>query len=164
VAHGFALECLNQSVQFWTLLAVYINNCCAYLIDGGHSKDSAWEITSCCVRQIFDDINEVRVTARDSQDQDSRAGTARQHLWAILSAHAVMAEYVNRNFEDHPSLSAILRKTLTWQAPMELIRSIQTRVKAVEDKNTKLQSDINMLNEQVKELQAFKKTAMAKLK
>jgi len=75
-----------------------------------------------------------------------------------------MAEYVNRNFEDHPSLSAILRKTLTWQAPMELIRSIQTRVKAVEDKNTKLQSDINMLNEQVKELQAFKKTAMAKLK
>ncbi|MFN9981440.1 MAG: hypothetical protein ACK53Y_16055, partial [bacterium] len=67
-AKRLALECLYKSKRFITELCTFISEDFAKWKARGHGKVDAWQMTSVCVRRIFEEIHSERIVARDGYD------------------------------------------------------------------------------------------------
>jgi hypothetical protein len=110
----------------------------------GHSKQEAWNMTSLCVRRVFEDIHSERVIARDIYDPNDLEFTTAKMLRATWKAHGVMEQYLRHHFYEHPSISVVLARHLadnhvkpdsTQLKTLEkLVTSMSTRIDKLEGK------------------------------
>lgn len=110
-ARRFATECLNHSVQFVAQLSEFITKMYRELTDtNSFSSKDAWGLVAKVTRRIFDDMGRGRAMALNIAGE---FGTNREHgvgtvLIATLNTHRIMDEYMQRGFEDHPSVASEL--------------------------------------------------------
>jgi len=146
-----AMECLHASLGFINGLSLFISQQNAEFVTAGrYQKLEVWFLISRCVRRVYGDISEVRVTARDVHNPDDALGTATQYLWATLKSHGVMQEFVRRNFIDHPSTASIITRFLVTNAPaaqarVEVTKPLEDKVKSLKESISKLTSRVSSL-------------------
>ena len=64
------------------------------------------------VLRVFEEMQSARCVARDCRDGDDTDYTTATMIFATLKCHAVMNEYVQAHFLEHPSISAVLARHL----------------------------------------------------
>ena len=80
-ARALAMECLQKSIQFVSELSAYITRFHSELISSGSfSSEQCWSLVSRCVKRCFQDLAEVRVTARDVKNAENVLSTAAEYL------------------------------------------------------------------------------------
>jgi hypothetical protein len=111
-ARTVASQCLFKAKRFVMDLCTFMSKDYFKWIARGHSKQDAWNMTSLCVRRIFEEIHSARVVARDIYDPNDLEFTTAKMLWATWKAHQVMEQYLRHHFYEHPSISAVLARHL----------------------------------------------------
>jgi hypothetical protein len=111
-AWHLASQCLFEAKRFVMDLFTFMTQDYFKWKARGHSKQDAWNMTSLCVRRIFEKIHSERVVARDIYDPNNLEFTTAKMLWATWKAHAVMEQYLKHHFYEHPSISAVLARHL----------------------------------------------------
>ncbi len=115
----------------------------------GHGKNDAWQMTSVCVRRIFEEIHAECIVARDGYDHQDMAFTTARILWATWKAHIVMDRYLKHQFYEHPAVAAVLARHLAdnYVKPDD----------AVSSKVTFLEKSIKNVQSQVEQLKSAEK-------
>jgi len=111
-ARTLASQCLFKAKRFVIDLCTFMSQDYFKWKARGHSKQDAWNMTSLCVRRIFEEIHSERVVARDIYDPNNLEFTTAKMLWATWKAHSVMEQYLKHHFYEHPSISAVLARHL----------------------------------------------------
>jgi hypothetical protein len=135
-----ALSCLSNSELFIAGLAEYISNVYDELKHGGYDSKGAWILTCKLVRRIFDQIYNVRASAKDAKFRGADSTTSAMVLFATLKAHDVMREFVDANFENHPSIASEYVKFLTRNSMAGSIGDVVSEVAKMGDKLVLMES------------------------
>jgi hypothetical protein len=143
-ARAIASQCLFKAKRFVIDLCSFMSKDYFKWVARGHSKQEAWNMTSLCVRRVFEEIHSERVIARDIYDPNDLEFTTAKMLWATWKAHGVMEQYLRHHFYEHPSISAVLARHLAdnhvkpdssqIKALEKLITSMSTRIDKLEGK------------------------------
>jgi len=77
---------------------------------GGFTSQDAWNLLAKLIQRIFEDMASVWAEAQDigSDLKDSREYTTAMVLWVTLKTHEIMDEYMDHDFEHHPSVTSEL--------------------------------------------------------
>jgi hypothetical protein len=89
-ARTIASQCLFKSKRFVIDLCSFMSKDYFKWRSRGHHKQDAWNMTSLCVRRVFEEIHAERVVARDIYDPNDLEFTTAKMLWATWKAHGVM--------------------------------------------------------------------------
>jgi len=111
-ARTIASQCLFKAKRFVVDLCSFMSKDYFKWRARGHGKQEAWNMTSLCVRRVFEEIHTERVVARDIYDPNDLEFTTAKMLWATWKAHGVMEQYLKHHFYEHPSISAVLARHL----------------------------------------------------
>lgn len=142
-ARNLAIECLQRSIQFMSELSNYITKFYDELkSSGSFTEEQCWHLVSRCTKRCFQDMASVRVTARDVEHAKDRVPTATEFIWATLKTHGVMEEYIQHNFEDHPSFASVITRFVTNN-------SFQTDVRDIVSRMDKTEKDLKALSKRV---------------
>lgn len=160
-AKDLATECLNHSAIFVDGLGSYISRAYEQLVaSAAFDKDKIWAIICRCVKRVFDDISSVRITAKDSKDNDDPLLTAAQYIWATLKAHGIMEEYIIYNFEDHPAFASVITRFVihnSFQSDVSdvtaLVKKETKRIDTLTKRFDSLQSKFDKLEKRVEKLE-----------
>jgi hypothetical protein len=107
-----ASQCLFKAKRFVIDLCTFMSKDYFKWMARGHTKQDAWNMTSLCVRWVFEEIHSERVVARDMYDPNDLEFTTAKMLWASWKAHCIMEHYLKHHFYEHPSISAVLARHL----------------------------------------------------
>jgi hypothetical protein len=143
-ARDLALEFLYRSKKIALDLCNFIQRDYDFWKHKGYAKAEAWELTCLSVHRIFEDIHVVRVSGRDSRDLKNPTLTATQVLWATLRSHLVMEEYSQRNFFEHPSISAVVARHLASHH-VKPDSTLEGKLQNLEEKVLKLSSKVDSI-------------------
>ena len=109
------------------------------LTANGFSKKSAWSLVSQLGARYFQELFKVRSGISDTfVIADTRKLAA--HVWyGVSRTHDVMKEFGVMDFKNHPAMSSEYVKFLATNSGMELIDSIDGKIKLIKDelKDTK---------------------------
>lgn len=146
-ARTIASQCLFKAKSFVIDLCTFMSKDYFKWMAWGHSKQDAWNMTSLCIRRVFEEIHSERVVARDIYDPNDLEFTTTKMLWATWKAHNVMEQYLKHHFYEHPSISAVLARHLAdnnvkpsatpaaqFSALDKTVKSLSSRVDKLEDK------------------------------
>jgi hypothetical protein len=140
-ARNLASQCLFKAKRFVIDLCTFMSQDYFKWKARGHNKQDAWNMTSLCVRRIFEEIHSERVVARDIYDPNNLEFTTAKMLWATWKAHSVMEQYLKHHFYEHPSISAVLARHLAdnyVKPDTNPSAQITTLEKAVKSLNTRI--------------------------
>jgi hypothetical protein len=126
-AKRLALECLYKSKRFITELCTFISEDFAKWKARGHGKVDAWQMTSVCVRRIFEEIHSERIVARDGYDHQDVAFTTARILWATWKAHMVMDRYLKHQFYESPRWP-LFSLAILWTIMLNLMMQFRPRL------------------------------------
>ena len=150
---ALAGECLQRSIQFVHELSAYTTRFHSELIaSGSFSKDQCWALVSRCVKRCFQDMADVRVTARDVKHKDDHAATTAEYIWATLRTHQIMDDYLKHNFEDHPAFASVITRFVTNNSFKSDLRNMETRIEKTEKEFKTLKSQVDKLLSKVDRL------------
>ena len=126
-----AQSCIQSSVKFLTHLLTWMTREYAELLKRGGSEVECWGLISHCVRAVFEDLHEARMSGRGPHlTAEDRAASS---TWGCFQAQLKMQEYEKLGFSAHPTLSHILnihlRDHTVSKAPFE---KVLTRLTALE--------------------------------
>lgn len=142
-ARNLAEECLQKSVHFTQQFSAWITRFFSQLLQSG-SFDRAicWLLISRCIRRLFSDLADVRITARDMKDTENSIEVCAQYVWATLKTHRVMQEYLHYNIENHPSFSSVITRFV-------INNSFQSDVNSVASNVTKVDKRVDAVNKRL---------------
>ena len=148
-AKRLALECLCKAKRFITELCTFISDDFAKWKSRGHGKNDAWQMTSVCIRRIFEEIHAERIVTPDGYDHQDVAFTTARILWATWKAHMVMDRFLKHQFYEHPAVAAVLARHLAdnYVKPDD----------AVSSKVTFLEKSLKTVQSQVEQLKSVEK-------
>jgi hypothetical protein len=153
VAQKVALALLEESYEFCMGLGHFMDTFMQDLIEHGHPVNEAWSLSSDCVLRIYGDISDARISGRGARDGTDDLQTAAACIWATLSAHRVMREYLRLDFDRHPSVSSALTRYQTKHSPQDAINKLEKRVGIAEGKMAGAQAKVDAMNGRVKTLE-----------
>ena len=102
--YHLAMYCLMKSSEYLRAWLGYMDNVFDDLINNGYSNKVAWALVTRLSRRMCEDMAVPR--------QGVKGSLGHPHvmrptvLWGILKTHAVMKEYIDTDFKNHPSSMA----------------------------------------------------------
>jgi hypothetical protein len=111
-ARQLAIDCVTSSKRFVIDLIAFMSQEYATWQQRGFSKKDAWQIVCQIVRQIFEDLQSARISARNSQDLEDTDFTTASFMYATLRCHGVMEGYVRHQFHAHPHVASVITRHL----------------------------------------------------
>lgn len=149
-----AIECLQRSLTFINELSAFITRFHTELLySGTYSKDQCWSLVCRCVKRIFKDMADVRISAKYIKDNKDMSSSSTRYIWATLKTHTVMRGYINKNFEDHPALASVITRFVTHNNLQANIKELATKSKKFEVTLRNLQGKIDKLTNRVDTLE-----------
>lgn len=145
-ARAIASQCLFKAKRFVVDLCTFMSKDYFKWLARGHNKQDSWNMTSLCVRRIFEEIHSQRVIARDIYDPNDLEFTTAKMLWATWKAHGVMEQYLRHHFYEHPSISAVLARHLANNyikpsaTPAAMVTTLEKTVKSLSSRVDKLET------------------------
>jgi hypothetical protein len=153
VAQKVALTLLEESFEFCMGLGHFMDTFMQDLIEHGHPVNEAWALSSDCVLRIYGNMSDARISGRGARDGTDDLQTASACIWATLSAHRIMREYLRLDFDRHPSVSSALTRYQTKHSPQDSINKLEKRVGIAESKSAGAQAKVDALTGRVKTLE-----------
>jgi hypothetical protein len=103
------------------------------------------------VRRLYEDIHQVRIIARDVRDLEELHSTASLVLWATIRLQKNMEDYLQRNFYEHPSISAVIACHLAANHTKP-DSTMESRVHRLEESHTACMHKLDKLESRVARL------------
>ena len=109
-----AVAMLDDSVAFVKkLFGWMMDQYHGYGIGSGIADVDKWELVCLLIRIIFRNLRQVRQQAQHIKLKDAKTPRhAVQFVWAAIQAHQVAAQYLDKDFSLHPSISPVLTSHL----------------------------------------------------
>lgn len=111
-ARQFAIDCVTASKRFVIDFIAFISQEYATWQTRGFNKREAWRVVCQIIRQIFEDLESARVSARHVRDKGNMKYTSASVIFATLKCHEVMLQYVQHQFQEHPAVSSVITRHL----------------------------------------------------
>lgn len=111
-ARRLALDCVTASKRFVIDLLTFMSTEYVLWQQRGLTKKDAWLLVCRMARRIFEDMQSVRISARNIRDKEDVDFTTAMMLYASLKCHDVMESYTLQDFEHHPNISAVITRHL----------------------------------------------------
>lgn len=93
-ARQIAKLCLYKAKRFMSDLCTFITQNFQKWQHRGHSKKDSWQMTTVCVRPIFEEIHSQRVVARDVLDINDGDFSCAKYLWVTWKADAAQSSKI----------------------------------------------------------------------
>ena len=102
--YHLAMFCLMKTTEFLRAWLGYMDYVTDDLVINGYSIRVAWALATRLSRRIYEDLSVPRQGVKGSLGHPlvMRASV----LWGILKTHAVMKEYIDMDFKNHPSMAS----------------------------------------------------------
>jgi len=152
-AQEVALALLAESYDFCMGLIHFIDTFMQDLTEHGHPEKEAWTLISDCVARIYGDLSDARISGRGARDGTDDVQTASACLWATLSAHRVMREYMRLDFDRHPSVSSALTRYQTKHSANDSVVKVERRLTTIESKIAASQSKVDAFGGRLRALE-----------
>jgi len=147
---SLVLNCLMCSVSFMDGLINYINNTYRELTMSQYSAKKAWYLVTSLSRRILEDVYEPRIGVLKALRTRKEIQVSTLIYYACLRSHAIMKEYRDLKFANHPSISSEYIKFLAHNSSYEVVENLQDRFKTMEGeikefkaKNVALSKSVN---------------------
>ena len=110
----------------------YVNTTYRELTMSRYSAKKAWHLVTSLTRRILEDVCEPRIGVLKAlrSKQEIQVSTLIYH--ASLRNHAIMKEYRDLKFSNHPPISSECIKFLCHNSSCELVETLKGKVKAME--------------------------------
>eukprot|EP00978_Attheya_sp_CCMP212_P018637 scaffold51359_cov53-Attheya_sp.AAC.1 len=152
-AQCVVIALLEESYEFCMGLSHFMDTFMQDLTKHGHPQKEAWLLTSECVLRMYGDISDARIYGRGARDGSDDVQTAASCLWATLSTHRVMREYLRLDFDRHPSVSSALTRYQTKHSSQDAINKfLDRRVALVESKAAGIQGKVDAMGQRVPDI------------
>ena len=155
---SLVLNCLMCSVSFMDGLINYINTTYRELTMSRYSAKKAWHLVTSLTRRILEDVYEPRIGVLKALRTRKEIQVSILIYYACLRSHAIMKEYRDLKFANHPSISSEYIKFLCHNSSYEVVESLQDKVKIIKGefkdykaKNTALAKSVNTATQKADE-------------
>eukprot|EP00978_Attheya_sp_CCMP212_P015803 scaffold40890_cov62-Attheya_sp.AAC.5 len=113
------------------------------LTEHDHPEKEAWMLISDSVSHKNGDLSDAIISGHGARDGTNDVETASACIWATLSAHRVMPEYMWLNFDRHPSVSSVLTRYQTKHSTNDSVVKVEWCLVTVESKIAASQSKVD---------------------
>jgi hypothetical protein len=128
-AHQLATLALSTSVMWINAFVVWVDdNYQTMLLQSKFTASQAWSVTTQLIARIFGDMYLVRQGLEGGIDTGSPLSCCTTVLWSVLRTHDVMAEYLAKDFGNHPSISSELVRFLATNSGNEKVEELEDQV------------------------------------
>ncbi|KAL7574601.1 hypothetical protein ACA910_002956 [Epithemia clementina (nom. ined.)] len=102
----------------------------------------AWSLTTQIVARIFSDMHEVRRTISTSLKPNDPDSVCAWVLWGVFKTQDVMQQYMDAQFQDHPSVSSEYVKFLAVDLGTETVKKLEDKCQILQDKQAVLMEQL----------------------
>ncbi|KAL7559226.1 hypothetical protein ACA910_014778 [Epithemia clementina (nom. ined.)] len=142
---GYAIlvQALSNTQTFvWNLVA-FIDKTMEDLVgNSDFDERKAWSITTQIMSQIFSNIHEVCRTISTLLQPNNPDSVCAYVLWGVLWTQDVMQEYIDTQFQGHPSISSEYIKFLAVNSGTKTVKKLEGKFEKLQEKNAVLMEQI----------------------
>lgn len=151
-ARKLATDCVTAAKRFVIDFIAFVSQEYSTWQTRGFTKRDSWKIVCHIIRRIFEDLESARVSARHVRDKGNMEYTAASIIFASLKCHAVMQDYVQHQFHEHPAISSVITRHLAANfvkpesASESRTQQLEKQLKQCTTKLDQLESKFNAAN------------------
>ena len=149
-ARQLAIDCVTASKRFVIDLLTFMSTEYVLWQQRGLTKKDSWLLVCRMVRRIFEDMQSVRISARNIRDKEDVDFTSAMMIYASLKCHDVMEGYTLRDFEHHPNISAVITRHLA----ANFVKPDASTDKGLDKKISGLSGKVDSLESRIKNLES----------
>lgn len=137
-ANALALRSLNDTITFLTQLMNYIDVIYERLVNlSKFTPEQSWSLTSQILDRICEELYAPKEGIGGVMSIEDPRSVCSHMLWACFKTHDIMASYVDKNFENHPVVSAEYVKFLATNSGFEKVEKLEAQWLGMSDKLSK---------------------------
>lgn len=137
-ANSLAVSSLNDTITFLTQLLSFIDMLYEKLnTESKFSPEQAWGLTTQILDRICEELYEPKEGVVEAMTVEEPASVCCHVLWACFRTHDVMSGYLEKDFQNHPTISAEYVKFLATNSGHDKVDKLQMQMSEVIDKLAK---------------------------
>ncbi len=137
-ANSLAVSSLNDTITFLTQVLSFIDSLYEKLnAESKFSPDQAWGLTTQILDRICEELYEPKEGVVEAMTVEEPASVCCHVLWACFRTHDVMAGYLEKDFQNHPTISVEYVKFLATNSGHDKVDKLQTQMSEVIEKLSK---------------------------
>ena len=137
-ANALALRSLNDTITFLTQLMNYVDVIYERLVNiSKFTPEQSWSLTSQILDRICEELYAPKEGIGGVMSIEDPRSVCSHMLWACFKTHDIMASYVDKNFENHPVVSAEYVKFLATNSGSEKVEKLEAQCVGMSEKLTK---------------------------
>jgi hypothetical protein len=137
-AETLALRSLNDTITFLTQLMNYIDTMYERLHgDAKFTAEQAWSLTTQILDRICEELYAPKEGVAGAMTIEEPESVCCHILWATFKTHDIMATYIEKNFENHPVISAEYVKFLATNSGSEKVERLESQLSTMTEKLVK---------------------------
>ena len=137
-ANSLAVTSLNDTITFLTQLFNFVDSLYEKLhLDSKFTSEQAWGLTTQILDRICEELYEPKEGVIDAMQVEDPASVCCHVLWSSFRTHEVMAGYLEKDFVNHPSISAEYVKFLATNSGHDKVEKLQAQMSEVVEKLSK---------------------------
>ena len=134
-ANALALRGLNDTVTFLTQLMNFVDVIYERLVViSKFSAEQAWSLTTQILDRICEELYAPKEGIGGVMSVEDPRSVCSHMLWACFKTHDIMATYIDKNFENHPVVSAEYVKFLATNSGFEKVEKLETQLSGMTEK------------------------------
>lgn len=137
-ANALAVTSLNDTITFLTQLFNFVDSLYEKLhLDSKFTSEQAWGLTTQILDRICEELYEPKEGVIDAMQVEDPSSVCCHILWSCFRTHEVMAVYLEKDFVNHPSISAEYVKFLATNSGHDKVEKLQAQMSEVVEKLSK---------------------------
>ena len=130
-ANALAVRSLNDTITFITQLLNFVDTMYERLnSESKFTSDQAWSLTTQILDRICEELYAPKEGVGGAMKIEAPESVCCHILWAAFKTHDIMATYIDKNFENHPVISAEYIKFLATNSGIEKVEKIEVQLNA----------------------------------
>ena len=137
-ANALAVRSLNDTITFITQLMNFVDTMYERLnSESKFTSDQAWSLTTQILDRICEELYAPKEGVGGAMKIEAPASVCCHILWAAFKTHDIMATYIEKNFENHPVISAEYIKFLATNSGIEKVEKLEHQLGGMVEKLSK---------------------------
>ena len=128
----------------------YVDETYRDLIRSNYTLEKAWHLVTLLITRVFADVFEPRVGKLNVMETKNLFQEATVVFHSSFQSIEVLKCYKDQEIAKHPNITSKFAKFISHNTPYQLVKTLQQKVKKVEEKftdqSTKFQSSLKQLN------------------
>ena len=137
-AYALAVRSLSDTVTFLTQLLNFVDASFERLhLSSKFTAEQAWSLTTQILDRICEELYAPKEGVGGAMIIEDPESVSCHMLWACFKTHDIMSGYIDKNFEDHPAVSAEYVKFLATNSGFEKVEKLESQMSGMTEKLTK---------------------------